>query len=156
MGDNVLGNRSLVHVAIIVGDIEAKARAWAELLRIPMPDIIVTDPVEISHTEYHGVPSTARARITSLQTGDVRVELIEPLGGPSTWLDHLQKHGDSLHHIAFRVEGLEAVITGLQAIGIPVVQAGDFTGGRYVYVDAVEQLGTMLELIEICGDRDDL
>jgi hypothetical protein len=113
-----------------------------------VPRIITTDPVEISHTEYRGNPSSARARITSFHLGGVRLELIEPIGGPSTWRDQLEQHGDSLHHVAFRVEGMDQVISSLESKGIPVVQRGDFTGGRYIYADGVSQLGVMLEIME--------
>ncbi len=39
--------------------------------------------------------------------GQVTVELIEPLGGPSTWQEHLDAHGASVHHIAFEVQGMK-------------------------------------------------
>jgi hypothetical protein len=38
-------------VGIVVKDIEAMARAWSQLFGLPMPTIIVTDPVELAQTE---------------------------------------------------------------------------------------------------------
>lgn len=151
MSEESLGTKTILHVAIVVGDIEAKLQAWADLLELPVPKVTVTDTVDVAHTEYHGERSPARAKIGSFRLGPVAVELIEPIGGPTTWHDQLDQHGDSLDHLALRVQGLDDRLPFLEANGIPLVQSGDFTGGRYVYSDGRKALGTMLELME----RDD-
>ncbi len=138
-----LGN--VTQIGLVVHDITAAAQAWATILGVPVPDIITTDPVEMAHTEYQGKPSTARAKLAFFHLGQVDIELIEPLGEPSTWRDQLNAHGSSLHHIAFQVKGMNDQIA---ALGFPLVQKGDYEGGRYAYVDAQEQLGTVIELLE--------
>jgi methylmalonyl-CoA/ethylmalonyl-CoA epimerase len=146
--DNSLGTTTVTQVAIIVRDIEAKARAWARILGLPVPDVIVTDPVEVAQTEYRGQPSPARAKLAFFQLGQVSLELIEPIGGPSTWQEHLDAHGESLHHIAFQIQGMQDKLAYLDANGIPLIQRGEFKGGRYAYVDGPQTLGTVLELLE--------
>jgi hypothetical protein len=148
MTDHALGTATIVQVGIVVRDIEAKASAWAQLLGLPVPEIIVTDPMDVAHTEYQGKPSTAQAKLAFLHMGEVDLELIEPIGGPSTWQDHLDAHGDSVHHIAFHVRGMQEKLTYLFEKGIPLVQRGDYAGGRYAYVDSVPQLGVIVELLE--------
>ena len=32
--------------------------------------------------------------------------------------------------------------------GVSLIQRGEYTGGRYAYVDASDQLGTIVELLE--------
>jgi hypothetical protein len=32
--------------------------------------------------------------------------------------------------------------------GVPLIQRGEYQGGRYAYVDATAQLGTVVELLE--------
>lgn len=146
-----LGTNAVVQVGIVVRDIEAKARAWSEILGLPMPEIKITAPTEIAHTEYEGESTPARAKLAFLHMGQVDVELIEPIGEPSTWNDQLTQHGDSLHHIAFRIKGMQDKLAYLDAQGIPLLQRGDYTGGRYAYVDGVAQLGCVLELLENDG-----
>ena len=146
--DNPLGTTTVTQVAIVVRDIEAKARAWAHVLGLPMPAVIVTDPVELAQTEYRGQPSPARAKLAFFQLGQVSLELIEPIGGPSTWQEHLDAHGESLHHIAFQIQGMQDKLAYLDANGIPLVQRGEYKGGRYAYVDGTQALGTVLELLE--------
>jgi len=43
---------------------------------------------------------------------------------------------------------MDWVIEYLDGKGIKPLQRGDFTGGRYAYVDGTEQLGVILELLE--------
>jgi catechol 2,3-dioxygenase-like lactoylglutathione lyase family enzyme len=138
----------IVQVAVVVEDIEAKARAWAGLLGLPVPEISLTDTVDVAHTQYGGQPTTARAKLAFFRFGDVALELIEPVGRPSTWRDQLEEHGDSLHHIAFRIQGMGEVLALLGRKSIPLIQRGEYTGGRYAYVDAVDELGLVLELLE--------
>ena len=143
-----LGTTTVMQVGLIVRDIEAKARAWAEVLGLPTPEIIITDPVAIAQTEYAGQASPARAKLAFFHLGQVDLELIEPLGTPSTWADQLAGHGDSLHHLAFLVQGMGEKLAYLDAHGLPLVQRGEYTGGRYAYVDGATQLGCVLELLE--------
>lgn len=148
MADQALGTTTVTQVGIIVSDIEVRARAWADMLGLPVPEIIVTDTLDKARTEYRGQPSTAQAKLAFFHLGQVDLELIEPIGEPSTWKDQLDGHGDSLHHIAFQIKGMQNKLAYLDAKGAPLIQRGEYTGGRYAYVDAVAQLGTIVELLE--------
>jgi hypothetical protein len=143
-----LDTTTVVQVGVIVKDIEAKARAWADIFDLPIPNIIITDTVEHAHTEYKGQPTSARAKLAFFNLGQVALELIEPIDEPSTWKDQLDQHGESLHHIAFFINGMPEKIAYLTSKGVPLVQRGDYTGGRYAYMDGVSQLGLILELLE--------
>ena len=87
MTEPMLGTTTVTQVGIIVRDIETKARAWSEILGLPMPQITITDGVDIARTEYQGEASAARAKLAFFHLGQVDIELIEPIGGPSTWKD---------------------------------------------------------------------
>jgi hypothetical protein len=143
-----LGNNTVMQVGIIVRDIESKARAWSEILGLPLPDIIITDTVDKTQAEYDGRPTTARARLAFFHMGGLDVELIEPIDGPSTWKDQLDGHGDSLHHIAFVIKGMKEKTAYLDSQSVSLIQRGEYRGGRYAYFDATAQLGTILELLE--------
>jgi methylmalonyl-CoA/ethylmalonyl-CoA epimerase len=151
MTESTLGSNIVTQVGIIVRDIETKARAWSEILDLPMPNIIITDTVDKTQAEYSGKPTTARAKLAFFHMGQLDVELIEPIDGPSTWKDQLDQHGDSLHHIAFNIKGMQEKIAYLDSKGVPLVQRGEYPGGRYAYLDGVAQLGTVLELLENDG-----
>jgi glyoxalase/bleomycin resistance protein/dioxygenase superfamily protein len=148
MTEPMLGTTTVTQVGIIVRDIETKARAWSEILDLPMPQITITDGVDIARTEYQGEASAARAKLAFFHLGQVDIELIEPIGEPSTWKDQLDQHGESLHHIAFQIRGMQEKTAYLASKGVPLVQRGEYTGGRYAYVDGSAQLGCILELLE--------
>jgi len=147
MTDAALGT-TIAQIGIIVGDIEAKARAWSEILGLPLPDIRETEGHEATQAQYDGQPMEARARLAFFRFDNIQVELIEPIDGPSTWRDQLERHGDSLHHIAFRIDGMGERVAYLEGHGVSLVQTGEYTGGRYAYLDGVGRLGTILELLE--------
>ena len=148
MTEQGLGSTIITQVGIIVQDIEAKARAWAEVLGLPVPEIMITDSYERAQTQYDGKPSNARAKLAFFPLGQVDLELIEPVGEPSTWQDQLDEHGDSLHHIAFQIKGMGERVAFLEGKGLSLVQRGEYPGGRYAYVDGSAQLGAILELLE--------
>jgi catechol 2,3-dioxygenase-like lactoylglutathione lyase family enzyme len=113
-----------------------------------VPDVVLTDGEELAHTRYRGEPTPARAKLAFFRFGTLSVELIEPVGGPSTWRDQLVAHGDSLHHIAFRIQNMPQVLAALDDQGVPAIQQGDYTGGHYAYCDGQDRLGLVLELLE--------
>jgi glyoxalase/bleomycin resistance protein/dioxygenase superfamily protein len=143
-----LASQTITQVGIMVQDIDATAQAWAHLLGVPVPDIIITDTVDIAHTEYQQQPTPARAKLAFFPLGQVTLELIEPIDTPSTWNDHLTARGPSLHHIAFQVNGLAGLLPVLAAQGMPLVQRGDYEGGRYAYLDGQQRFGAVVELLE--------
>jgi 4-hydroxyphenylpyruvate dioxygenase-like putative hemolysin len=80
--------------------------------------------------------------------GQLSLELIEPVGGPSTWREFLDQKGEGVHHMAFVVQDTDEAVSFLEEAGIEVIQQGDYTGGRYTYLDSVSLLGVVLELLE--------
>ena len=132
----------------MVHDIEASTGAWSAILGLPAPEIIVTDAVDIARTEYLGDPSTARAKLAFFHMGAMAIELIEPIGEPSSWREQLLQHGESLHHIAFRIAGMPDRLERLAGEGLDLVQRGEYTGGRYAYLSASTAVGAIVELLE--------
>jgi len=146
-----LPTRNMVHIAVVVRDVEKTAKAWGEMFDVEVPKWSLTDPLEKAHTRYHGKPTKARAKLIFLKLDNLRVELIEPVGGPSTWMEFLKTNGEGVHHIAFEIKGTDEQIANLEKKGMPLVQRGEwtaYTGGCYSYFDSICQLGVMLELLE--------
>jgi methylmalonyl-CoA/ethylmalonyl-CoA epimerase len=151
MADNhskSLGSRTVCQIGLVVEDVEKSARAYAELFGVDVPGWVLTDPEEKAHTRYRGQPTPGRAKLAFFQLDNLSLELIEPVGGPSTWQEFLETKGEGVHHIAFQIKGMDDQIALLETKGLPLVQRGDFTGGCYAYVDSASQLGVILELLE--------
>ncbi len=143
-----IGTNTIVQVGIVVADVEATARAWSQILGLPMPEIRITDEFDFAQTEYQGAPTFARARMAFLSVGQVDFELLEPIGEPSTWNDQLQQHGPSMHHVAFEIAGMRDKREYLHSQGFKLIQSGEYVGGRYAYFDSQARLGAILELLE--------
>jgi catechol 2,3-dioxygenase-like lactoylglutathione lyase family enzyme len=148
MNTNGLGTNTICQIGLIVRDIERSIEAYSQVFGLPKPDIIITDPPEIAKTKYKGEPTNAQAKLAFFDMGQVSLELIEPIGGPSTWQEFLDEAGEGVHHIAFRIKGTEQVTAFLAEKGIDVTQQGHYTGGMYTYMNSAPVLGTILELLE--------
>lgn len=152
MTEHPLGNRLMTQVGIMVTDIEQSIDAYSRIFGVEKPPIIITDDYEKAHTTYKEQPSRAKAKLAFFNMGQVQIELIEPIGEPSTWKEHLNSRGESVHHIAFIVPDTDKALAFLTEQGMTVEQQGDYTGGRYTYVNSVPQLGVTLELLENFGN----
>lgn len=148
MSNKGLGTDVVCQVGLIVRDVERSAEAFSRILGLPLPEISITDAPEFSKATYRGEPTEARARLAFFDLGQVQLELIEPVGAPSTWNDFLEEKGEGVHHIAFTVADTDQVTGGLGEQGIDVIQQGQWSTGQYTYVDTSSKLGVILELLE--------
>ncbi|WAM31365.1 VOC family protein [Caldicellulosiruptor naganoensis] len=149
MANEILGTDVVVQIGIIVKDIEKTAKEFAEFFGVDVPQIIETEEYNKTHTEYKGQPTKARAKLAFFKNfKNIEVELIQPDENPSTWREFLDKHGEGIHHIGVFVKNIDQKIENLKKVGIDVVQKGDYTGGRYAYMNSTEKLKFILELLE--------
>jgi methylmalonyl-CoA/ethylmalonyl-CoA epimerase len=145
----ILGTDVVTQIGILVRDIERTARVYAELLGVAVPEIRMTGELETAQTRYKGAPSRARAKLAFFKVGPtLSIELIQPTEEPSTWKDDLDRKGEGFHHVAFVIEGMKERIAKLEKEGIPLLQTGEYPGGRYAYLDATRDLKVVLELLE--------
>ncbi len=148
MGGKVYGNNALVQVGIVVKDIEKTSAAYAAAFGIEKPSWSWTDPLEKAQTRYRGQPTTARSKLAFMRFGSLDIELIEPDEGPSTWREFLDEKGEGVHHLALLIDGMKEHVARAEAAGMPLVQKGEYTGGRYAYLDATDALKVVVELLE--------
>ncbi|MNC20932.1 hypothetical protein D3C81_1586750 [compost metagenome] len=144
----ILGNHFVTQIGILVNDVEKVSAAYAEFFGLEQPEIIITDTADIAQTRYNGGPTEARAKLAFFDMGSLQLELIEPDHQPSTWRDYLNEHGEGPHHIAFVIEGMQEKIMLLEGKGFPLQQKGEYTGGRYAYMDTFKELKVLVELLE--------
>lgn len=147
-GKNLLGTNVITQLGILVHDIETTVKVYADFFGVETPQWFWTDGVEIAQTQFRGGPSEARAKLAFFDMGSLQLELIEPDHTPSTWRESLDEHGEGPHHIAFVVEGMKDKIAVLERNNMALLQKGEYTGGRYAYMDATKDLKIILELLE--------
>jgi methylmalonyl-CoA/ethylmalonyl-CoA epimerase len=142
------GQGTVVQVAVVVQDIEKAAAAYADFLGTAVPKWSWTDTQDVAHTQFKGKPSPARAKLAFIGLKNITIELIEPDQNPSTWREFLDTRGEGVHHIAFEIKGMDENVALLGKKGMPLLQKGDYQGGRYAYIDGTAKLGLILELLE--------
>jgi predicted enzyme related to lactoylglutathione lyase len=142
-----LDTKVVTQIGIVVKDIDKAGKAYADLFGMEKPEPIITDKYEKTNAHYRGEPMKARAKLAFIRLENITIELIEPVGGPSTWQEFLKENGEGVHHIAFDVKGMDKTIGMLEKKGGNLVQRGNFTGGSYSYVEMEEELKVILELL---------
>ena len=143
---SLLKGLNVTQIALVVDDVDKYLAAYAKVFGIEPPPHIVTDGQDKTGASYRGNKTEARAKLGFIHLPNITIELIEPIGEPSVWKDHLDRHGPSVHHIAFDVADKTAVTDDL---GMDLVQQGDFTGGSYAYLDAFSKIGVDIELLQM-------
>ncbi len=130
----------LNHIAIAVPDLAAASRKYSNQLGAD-----VGDPQALPE---HGVT------VVFIDTGNSKVELLEPLGENSPIAAFLEKNpSGGMHHICFEVSDIAAAIVRLQAEGARVL--GDGTprigahGNPVVFLHPKDFDGTLIELEEV-------
>jgi methylmalonyl-CoA/ethylmalonyl-CoA epimerase len=144
----VFDKSKIIQVGILVKDINHAAKEWAEFLQMDMPEIFTCNKYEETGAKYNGKPCYGRIYQAIFNFENIEMELIQPMGEePSVWKDCLDKDGEGIHHIAFRVSNMKESVEEYDKKGMPLMQDGVFPGGGYAYLDARKKLGIILEFL---------
>lgn len=142
----IINGKSICQIALVVKDIEAVAKRYAELFGVEVPNIFTVPPQSEANTQYRGEPTATRAKLAVFDLGQVVLELTEPDDEPSSWKEFLDVHGDGVHHIAFTTEDREKVVEYFEKNEMPVRHYGEYTGGNYTVFDSAEALGVLVQI----------
>jgi len=140
--ENVIGtNWEFYHVAVVVKDMDSAKRKYGSILgeAVFRPETML-DTSAFSVYEVHGKRTgdvhKSRFNHTDVGANKLDIEFISPVQGDSIYRDFLNKYGEGIHHIAFRVNDLDAETAKLVAKGIPVVTSVKRPTGRgFAYFD---------------------
>ena len=101
---------------------------------------VATDDLDASLALCEGtfeMPLAHRETVTEqgveavlLDVGDCHVELLRPLGPETPVGRFLERKGAGLHHVAYRVEDIDATLARLREAGIELIDAEARTGIR--------------------------
>jgi methylmalonyl-CoA epimerase len=125
----------LDHIGIAVRSIEA-AQKFYQLLGLQVGAI-----EEIAH---EGV------RVAMLELGSTRLELLEPLSPESVIGRFLERRGEGIHHIAIRVDDIDAKFDHCRNAGMRLASEsiGIGAGGhRYFFVHPSSAAGVLVEVV---------
>ncbi len=140
---------TVVQYAFAVRKLEPVLEYWR---RLGFTQTSVTHP-PLSDLRYHDQPGNFDAELGWQRHGKVVYEWILPLKGPTVYQDHLDRHGEGVHHIAFEVPDLDGEIARWNSLGFPFVQGGAWGekgkpgSGRFAYHSTQAIGGADIELL---------
>jgi methylmalonyl-CoA/ethylmalonyl-CoA epimerase len=94
---------------------------------------------------------TQKVRTAFLSVGDSNLELLEPAGDDSPIAKFIEKRGEGIHHICFRVDDIEAQLAKLKAEGYRLVNESPVPGAhgcRVAFLHPSAGNGVLIELSE--------
>jgi len=142
-----LGLQQVLQVCTVVRDIQKAVESYWEFGIGPW-SIYTFEPPELTNTSLHGKPARYSMKLAIAMIGNVMWELIEPLEGPSTYKDFLERKGEGLHHVLLAVDNFEDSIAKCERRGIRILMQGDWKGMTYAYLDTEKELGAILEIFK--------
>jgi methylmalonyl-CoA/ethylmalonyl-CoA epimerase len=125
------------HTAIAVQDIDASLSYYRDVLKLPL--------VHRETVTEQGVDAVL------FDVGDSHIELIAPLGPETGVARFLAKRGPGLHHVAYRVQDIEATLATLVAAGVRLIDATPRTGirgSRVAFLHPASTGGVLTEIVE--------
>jgi methylmalonyl-CoA epimerase len=131
----VLG--TIDHVGVAVEDIETALALYRDALRMPL--------VHRETVTDQGVDAAL------LDVGDGHVELLQPLGPDTPVGKYLAKRGPGLHHVAYRVDDIDAALAALTAAGLRLIDERPRTGirgSRVAFLHPGSTGGVLTEIVQ--------
>jgi len=124
------------HIAIAVGDLEAAARTFEQILGVPP-------------TKVQEVPSE-KVRVAFFPFGGAEIELVQGLGAENPVANFIAKRGEGIHHICFEVADLQSTLDRLAAAGIPLLDRTAKPGacGQVAFLHPKGANGVLIELLQ--------
>ena len=149
-----------VQIGIVVRDLDRTVKALTEVYGLGPFRFITYPPPGRDADElgltYREQPGSFSHRIAFAKLGPVELEVVQPLEGESALTEFLEKHGEGIQHIRFNVPDLEPVLAYLAGHGIHQAMSGGGIrpGTRWVHLDTSEQVGFVIELMNVLSGTD--
>jgi methylmalonyl-CoA/ethylmalonyl-CoA epimerase len=110
------------------------------------------DSTTVTQRTYAGREADFGIKVCFADVGDIALEIMQPLWGPSIFQEFLDSRGEGIHHLAFDAEGRpwpERLATFEQR-GFPLAQSGRFMDANaFAFFDTEATTGTTFETYDI-------
>lgn len=129
--------KKIDHIGIAVRDLNKAIELYESLLGL-----------KVTNTE---VVEEQKVKVAFLPTGDSEVELLESISPDGPIAKYIEKNGEGIQHIAFRVDNLEERLAELKSRSVRLIDekprrgAG---GARIAFLHPQSTFGTLIELCE--------
>jgi methylmalonyl-CoA/ethylmalonyl-CoA epimerase len=124
------------HLGIAVNNIEDGKNFWMDALGL----------------EFEGSETVEEQKVTTafFPVGESEVELLESTAPDGPIAKFLEKKGPGIHHVAFRVENVEAALAELKEKGIKLIDEKPRMGAGGAKIAFLHPKATNGILVELC------
>jgi len=124
------------HLGIAVNSIEKGRAFWSEALGL----------------HFEGTETVAEQKVTTafFPVGESEVELLESTAPDGPVAKYIEKRGEGIQHIAFRVENIEAALAELKEKGIQLIDEKPRHGAGGAKIAFLHPKATGGVLVELC------
>lgn len=125
------------HIGIAVKNLDATMKKYADILGLKVTSVEVHPDLNI--------------RICFIPVGEVLIEFLEPLSEAGRIGEFIKENGEGIHHIAYRVADLEAILGMMKKEKIKLRDQQPRSGGmgsKIAFIDPSETNGVLTELVE--------
>lgn len=140
-------NRNYMQLCWVVPNLEAAIHHWVRTAGAG--PFFLFEALHFDEGVYRGASSDIQpCRAAIGQHGDMQIELVVPASdGPGIWTDVVPRGQSGLHHAGLYCPDYEAERAACLAGGGTMAFEGLMMGARTCYIDTVDALGFMTELI---------
>ena len=127
------------HVGIAVRDLPSAVEEYRLALGL--------EPVHRERVEDQGVDEVL------FRVGSSYIQLLGALGPDTPVGRFLERRGEGVHHVGYRVEDLQAMLLSLRSTGVPLVDDSPRPGSRGTMVAFAHPRGFRGVLVELVQER---
>lgn len=125
----------LDHIGIAVKDMEVAKRFYTEVLGMK--------------AQGEEVVEQQKVKVCFIPSGDSEIELLESTSPEGPIAKFIEKNGEGIQHIAFRVDNIENALVDLKAIGVRLIDEAPrygAGGASIAFIHPKATGGILLEL----------
>ena len=125
------------HIGIAVRNLDEAVETYRKMFGIEPAFVEVSDEFKV--------------RVAFIPVGEVLVEFIEATDESSAVTQWIEKHGESINHIAYRVENIDEKLKELKQRGVKLLHEKAVPGGGDSRIAVISPEGTndiITELVE--------
>ena len=130
-----MGPKKIDHIGVAVKDLEAAKSFYEGALGL-----------KVDHEETFG-----DMKIAFVPVGEVNIELIEPMTEDGVIGKYIAKRGEGIHHIAYEVDDVAAVLEAMKSQGLKLVDEAPRKGAHgseVAFLHPKSSLGVLTEVVK--------
>ncbi|PIU49473.1 MAG: methylmalonyl-CoA epimerase [Desulfobacterales bacterium CG07_land_8_20_14_0_80_52_14] len=124
------------HLGIAVKSIDAGKALWTNILGLP----------------FEGTETVTEQKVTTafFPVGESEVELLESTASDGPVAKYIEKRGEGIQHVAFRVENIEEALAFLKEKGVALIDEKPRKGAGGARIAFLHPKATNGVLVELC------